>query len=81
MHILLAEDQQKSRAYGDQVTACASAESALDSSERKHAEEALRESEATWRSLTEHSPDHIMLLDREARILFINHTVPDLNKE
>lgn len=50
-------------------------------SDRKRAEEALRESEEKWRSITEHSPDHIMLLDRDANILFINHTLPNLSKE
>jgi len=49
--------------------------------ERKRAEEAQRDSEEKWRSLTEYSPDHVMLLDRETRILFINHTVPGLTRE
>jgi PAS domain S-box-containing protein len=40
----------------------------------------LTESESRWRSLTENSPDHIMTLDRDANILFINHTVHDLKK-
>ena len=39
---------------------------------------ALKRSEAHWRSLTESSPDHITLLDRDGTILFVNHTVPDL---
>ena len=52
-----------------------------DITERERADAALRDSEAKWRSLTEHSPDHIMLLDREGKILFINRTVPDLTKE
>ncbi|MBE9503608.1 MAG: PAS domain S-box protein [Proteobacteria bacterium] len=43
--------------------------------------EAVRESEAKWRSLTEYSPDHIILLDEEARIRYINHTAPYLTKE
>lgn len=40
----------------------------------------LTESESRWRSLTENSPDHIMTLDRDANILFINHAVKDLKK-
>lgn len=54
---------------------------ALDITERKKAEEALAESEAKWRSLTENSPDHIMMLDRDGKILFINHTIPGLTSE
>jgi two-component system cell cycle sensor histidine kinase/response regulator CckA len=34
-----------------------------------------------WKSLTEDSPDHIMLLDRSGRIRFINRTVPWLSVE
>jgi PAS domain S-box-containing protein len=53
----------------------------IDITARKRAEDALRESEARWRSLTEHSPEHIMMLDKAGRIMFINHTVPDLTYE
>ena len=41
----------------------------------------LTESESRWRSLTENSPDHIMTLDRNANILFVNHAVQDLKRE
>lgn len=47
----------------------------------KRAREALKVSEEKWRSLTENSPDYIMLLDLDATILFINRTVPDLTKD
>ncbi|WP_455206062.1 ATP-binding protein [Kaarinaea lacus] len=38
----------------------------------------LRKSEEKWRSITQYSPDHIMLLDRDGKILFINHAIPGL---
>lgn len=40
---------------------------------------ALAKSEAKWRSITESSPDNIMLVDPDGKILFINNTVPDLS--
>lgn len=48
---------------------------------RKRVEDALRQSEARWRSITENSPDHIIMVDRQGDILSINYTVPDLTVE
>ncbi|MCX6225616.1 MAG: PAS domain S-box protein [Bacteroidia bacterium] len=44
-----------------------------DITERKQAEEALRESEENLRSLVSVLPDYISLLDREGRFLLLNH--------
>jgi PAS domain S-box-containing protein len=56
-------------------------EYSLDVTERKQAEEALRESEARWRSVTEHSPDHIITLDTDLNIEFVNYASPGLTVE
>ncbi|KKL72097.1 hypothetical protein LCGC14_2088310, partial [marine sediment metagenome] len=53
----------------------------LEEKQRKQAEDKLKESEENWRSMTENSPAHVLLLDREHKIIFINRTVPDLSKE
>ncbi|NQT73867.1 MAG: PAS domain S-box protein [Chloroflexi bacterium] len=52
-----------------------------DVSDRIRVEEALKESEANWRSLTENSPDQIMTLDLDARIIFANHLVSSWTKK
>ncbi|MBU7004673.1 MAG: PAS domain S-box protein, partial [Theionarchaea archaeon] len=44
-----------------------------DVTERKRAEEALLESEEKWRSWVENAPDKITTLDREGKILYLNH--------
>ena len=43
--------------------------------------EALRESEARWRSLAQSSPDHILTLDTELNIQFVNYASPGLTVE
>ncbi len=43
--------------------------------ERLRAEDAMRESEARWRSLVENAPDLIATLDREGRVLFANRSL------
>lgn len=53
----------------------------IDTTERRSAEQALKQSEMKLRSITENTPDHVMLLDLQGTILFINHTVQGLTKE
>ncbi|MDM8562785.1 PAS domain S-box protein, partial [Candidatus Marithioploca araucensis] len=49
--------------------------------ESKQIQQAQLESDALWRSITQNSPDHIISLDRELKIQFINHTAPGLTVE
>lgn len=48
------------------------AATAIDISDIKDAEKALRESEAKYRSLAENTPDIIMRFDRECRYVYLN---------
>ena len=45
-----------------------------DRSESK-TDDALKESEAKWRSLVESAPDLVIMFDAQGKILFINRTV------
>ncbi len=49
--------------------------------EQRQAEEDLRKEEERWRSITENSPDHIMTVDIDHNITFINRTVPGVTRE
>ncbi len=49
--------------------------------QKNQAEKAMIASEEKWRSITESSSDHIMLLDRDMKILSINKTAPGLSKQ
>jgi PAS domain S-box-containing protein len=52
-----------------------------DITERKKAEETLRESEEKWRSLAENAPDIILTVKPDGTILFLNRTVPPFTIE
>ncbi|HET9493696.1 MAG TPA: PAS domain S-box protein [Chloroflexia bacterium] len=49
-----------------------------DVTERKHAERALRESEANYRSLVDTSPDAVVVTDLEGRIVLTNRQATEL---
>jgi len=49
--------------------------------ERKRAEDALRESEARWRTLMENTPQLILTINRMGEILFVNRSFQGFNKE
>ncbi len=53
----------------------------LDVTERKQTEAALQRSEARWRSVAQNSPDHVLLLDTELKIDFVNYPSPGLTIE
>jgi PAS domain S-box-containing protein len=47
----------------------------------KEAEDAVKISEAKWRSISEYSPDHIVLVDLKGSILFVNRPFPNIKDE
>lgn len=49
--------------------------------ERKRADDALREAEARWRTLIENSHQLIMTINRQGKIVLVNHTIPGIDDE
>ncbi len=41
----------------------------------------LKKSESRFRALFENSPDHILMVDRNYKVLYINHVAPEFKKE
>jgi PAS domain S-box-containing protein len=83
LHLAIASiNNALARAHSDErALAESNRELEAEISERQRAEEALRESEARWRSLAESSPDHILTLDTELNIQFANYASPRLTVE
>jgi len=52
-----------------------------DITERKQAEDELRHSEAKWRSVVDHAPVQVTIVDHAGTILFINRPAPGLTLE
>ena len=44
-------------------------------------ENILHSIEAQWKSITENTPDIILLLDKSLRIEFVNHPIPGMTEE
>lgn len=54
---------------------------ASDITERKKSEDAIRESEARWRTMMESAPGLVHLINKEGKILFINQPTPGFKKD
>jgi PAS domain S-box-containing protein len=65
-------------ADGEAIRVCGTV---IDITDRTVEGERLRESEHNFRVLVENSPDVVMKVDRDRRILFINYTLPQYSVE
>jgi PAS domain S-box-containing protein len=52
-----------------------------DISERKRLERSLQESEQRWRSVAENPYDFVVLIDRNYKYTYVNHTAPGITQE
>lgn len=52
-----------------------------DISERKRLENAVVESEQRWRSIAENPFDFVVVIDRDYRYVYVNHTAPGISHE
>ncbi len=52
-----------------------------DISERKRLENALQESEQRWRSIAENPFDFVVVIDRNFKYTYVNHTAPGIEAE
>jgi len=75
------EELKKHHDHLEDMVIKRTAELEKEITERKQIAKQQKESEAKWRALTESSPNHIMLLDLDNTIQYINFTVPNLTKE
>ncbi|MBS2017956.1 MAG: PAS domain-containing protein [Deltaproteobacteria bacterium] len=53
----------------------------LDITERKRAEQELATNEEKWRTLAQNLPDFVIVLERDTRIVSINHVLPHHKEE